>query len=61
MKILKEVPNSYFLLKARGEESIKTFNQVCRRRGSRRDRLRFLPEVALEQGYRANLTLRMWC
>ncbi|WP_333451634.1 MULTISPECIES: FkbM family methyltransferase [unclassified Microcoleus] len=57
MKILKEVPNSYFLIKgAADEDSMKRFfNQLAEEEGVECDRLRFLPEVALEQVHRANL------
>lgn len=57
MQILKEVPNSYFLIKGSGkEESKKTFFfQIAEKQGVERDRLRFLPEAPLEQIHRANL------
>lgn len=57
MQILKEVPNSYFLIKGSGkEESKKTFFfQIAEEKGIERDRLRFLPEAPLEQIHRANL------
>ncbi|MCC3587174.1 O-linked N-acetylglucosamine transferase, SPINDLY family protein [Microcoleus sp. PH2017_30_WIL_O_A] len=57
MKILKEVPNSYFLIKGNAdEESIKNFFfQLAESEGVECDRLRFLPEVALEGVHRANL------
>ncbi|MDF0555265.1 O-linked N-acetylglucosamine transferase, SPINDLY family protein [Kamptonema sp. UHCC 0994] len=57
MKILKEVPNSYFLIKGSGdEESIKNFfNQLAEEEGVGRDRLRFLPEASQEHVHRANL------
>lgn len=57
MKILKEVPNSYFLIKGQAEEkSIKSFfNQIAEEEGVSCDRLRFIPEVPLESVHRANL------
>ena len=57
MQILKEVPNSYFLIKGSGkEESKKTFFfQIADEKGVERERLRFLPEAPLEQIHRANL------
>ncbi|MBD1834557.1 O-linked N-acetylglucosamine transferase, SPINDLY family protein [Cyanobacteria bacterium FACHB-472] len=57
MKILKEVPNSYLLIKGLADqESIKNFfNQIAEEEGVNCDRLRFLPEVALEVTHRANL------
>jgi predicted O-linked N-acetylglucosamine transferase (SPINDLY family) len=57
LKILKEVPNSYFLIKgAANEESIASFfNQIAEEEGVGCDRLRFLPEVAAEAVHRANL------
>jgi predicted O-linked N-acetylglucosamine transferase (SPINDLY family) len=57
MKILKEVPNSYFLIKGAAEEkSIKNFfDQIAEEEGVSCDRLRFLPEVDSEAVHRANL------
>jgi predicted O-linked N-acetylglucosamine transferase (SPINDLY family) len=57
LKILKEVPNSYFLIKGAGdEESIKNFfTQMAEEEGVAGDRLRFLSEVAGEAVHRANL------
>ncbi|MBD1906962.1 O-linked N-acetylglucosamine transferase, SPINDLY family protein [Funiculus sociatus GB2-A5] len=57
MKILKEVPDSYFLIKGLSDqESIKIFfNQIAEEEGVNSDRLRFLPEVGLESIHRANL------
>ncbi len=57
MKILKEVPNSYFLIKGTAdEESIKSFfMQLAEEEGVECDRLRFLSEVASEAVHRANL------
>ncbi|NEO28911.1 MAG: O-linked N-acetylglucosamine transferase, SPINDLY family protein [Symploca sp. SIO3C6] len=57
MQILKQVPNSFFLIKGKAEaEAIKNFfNQIAEEEGVECDRLRFLPEVALESIHRANL------
>ena len=57
LKILKEVPNSYFLIKGLADkDSITTFyTQIAEEEGVARDRLRFLPEVSLEAVHRANL------
>ncbi|NJN09252.1 MAG: O-linked N-acetylglucosamine transferase, SPINDLY family protein [Richelia sp. RM1_1_1] len=59
MKIIKEVPNSYFLIKGGGEEeSIKRFfNQIAEEEGVDCSRLKFLPEVASEATHRANLAI----
>jgi predicted O-linked N-acetylglucosamine transferase (SPINDLY family) len=59
LKILKEVPNSYFLIKGAGdEESIKNFfTQMAEEEGVAGDRLRFLSEVAAEAVHRANLAI----
>lgn len=57
IKILGEVPNSYFLIKGSAdEESIKNFFfQLAEEEGVECDRLRFLPEVGAEAVHRANL------
>ena len=57
MKIIKEVPNSYFLIKGLAdEESIKKFfSQIAIEEGVEVERLRFLPKVATEEIHRANL------
>jgi len=57
MKILKQVPNSYFLIKGTADEiSIKNFfQQIAEEEGVDLDRLRFLPEVSSEAVHRANL------
>ncbi|MBD2121375.1 tetratricopeptide repeat protein [Trichocoleus sp. FACHB-262] len=57
MKILKEVPNSYFLIKGLADEnSIKNFfNQIAEEEGVSCDRLRYLPTVFSELVHRANL------
>jgi predicted O-linked N-acetylglucosamine transferase (SPINDLY family) len=59
MKILKAVPNSYFLIKGLGDrESIKDFfTEIAATEGVDSDRLRFLSEVPSESIHRANLTI----
>lgn len=57
IKVLKEVPDSYFLVKGvSDQESIKSlFHQIAEEEGIGSDRLRFLSEVASEAVHRANL------
>ncbi|MEQ8382557.1 MAG: tetratricopeptide repeat protein [Coleofasciculus sp. A1-SPW-01] len=57
MKILREVPNSYFLVKGFADEEAiqKLFSQIAEEEGVNSDRLRFLPMVASEAVHRANL------
>jgi predicted O-linked N-acetylglucosamine transferase (SPINDLY family) len=58
MKILKEVPNSYFLVKALytdRDEIRKFLEEIAESEGISCDRLRFLPDVPLESTHRANL------
>lgn len=57
MKIIKEVPNSYFLIKGFGDqESLKSFFlQLAEEEGVDGDRLRFPPGVEMEATHRANL------
>lgn len=57
MKIIKEVPNSYFLIKGGAdEESIKSlFTQIAQEVGVDSDRLRFLQSDLTEASHRANL------
>jgi predicted O-linked N-acetylglucosamine transferase (SPINDLY family) len=57
MKIIKEVPNSYFLIKGGGDEkSIKSlFTQIAEEVGVESDRLRFLESDLTEASHRANL------
>ncbi|GAX41101.1 TPR repeat-containing protein [Tolypothrix sp. NIES-4075] len=59
MRILKAVPNSYFLIKGLAEEeAIKSFfDQIANEEGVDSDRLRFLPMVRSEAIHRANLSL----
>ncbi|NES85800.1 MAG: O-linked N-acetylglucosamine transferase, SPINDLY family protein, partial [Moorea sp. SIO2B7] len=57
MKILKEVSNSYLLIKGRADqESTKNFYQsIAEEEGVSCERLKFLPFTALESTHRANL------
>ncbi|MFN6525425.1 O-linked N-acetylglucosamine transferase, SPINDLY family protein [Nostoc sp. ChiSLP03a] len=57
MQIIKQVPNSYFLIKGLAEqETIKRFfYQIAEEEGVDCSRLRFLPQVYLESVHRANL------
>ena len=57
MQILKEVPNSYFLIKGGAdEEAIEAFfKELAQEEGVESDRLRFLPGVFSEATHRANL------
>jgi predicted O-linked N-acetylglucosamine transferase (SPINDLY family) len=57
LQIIKEVPNSYFLIKGGAEEkSLKNlFTQIAKEVGVDSDRLRFLPLVPSEAVHRANL------
>jgi len=60
MRILKAVPNSYFLVKGFGTDiqSVASFfNQLAEEEGVNSSRLRFLPVVAHEAIHRANLTI----
>ncbi len=57
MRIIKEVPHSYFLIKGLGDEAAISsfFTELAASEGVERDRLRFLPIVAAESVHRANL------
>ncbi|BAZ04157.1 O-linked N-acetylglucosamine transferase, SPINDLY family protein [Calothrix sp. NIES-3974] len=57
MQILKEVPNSYFLIKGAADEEVikQFFYRIAEAEGVSIDRLRFLPNVAAESVHRANL------
>jgi predicted O-linked N-acetylglucosamine transferase (SPINDLY family) len=60
LKIIKAVPNSYFLVKSSigDRESVKRlFEQMAEEEGVEGDRLRFLPPVASEEIHRANLAI----
>jgi len=57
MQIIKEVPNSYFLVKGvANQESLKNFFiEMAESEGVRAERLKFLPSAPSEQVHRANL------
>ncbi|MEO1432870.1 MAG: O-linked N-acetylglucosamine transferase, SPINDLY family protein [Cyanobacteria bacterium J06633_8] len=57
MRILKNVPNSYLLVKGLAEEEAiqSFFNEIANQEGVDSNRLRFLPMVSLEAIHRANL------
>ncbi|BAZ52134.1 hypothetical protein NIES4103_47930 [Nostoc sp. NIES-4103] len=57
LRIIKEVPNSYFLIKGiSDEESVKTFfHKLAEEEGVDISKLRFLPGVPSESIHRANL------
>lgn len=57
MRVIKEVPNSYFLLKGSSDiEAIKaSFTRIAQEEGVDSDRLRFLPTDPSEATHRANL------
>ncbi|MEA5508093.1 O-linked N-acetylglucosamine transferase, SPINDLY family protein [Halotia wernerae UHCC 0503] len=57
LRIVKEVPNSYFLIKGTADEkSTKSFiYQLAEEAGLERSKLRFLPDVLSEATHRANL------
>nr|WP_290226462.1 O-linked N-acetylglucosamine transferase, SPINDLY family protein [Trichocoleus desertorum] len=59
MKILKEIPNSYFLLKGLANEEMlkESFIQLAEAEGISSDRLKFLPQVSAEAVHRANLSI----
>ena len=57
MQIIKQVPNSYFLIKGPAEEETikRFFYQIAEEEGVDCSRLRFLPQVHSESVHRANL------
>jgi predicted O-linked N-acetylglucosamine transferase (SPINDLY family) len=59
MQIIREVPNSYFLIKGFGElDSLnRFFYEIAEGEGITRDRIKFLPKVKLEEIHRANLQI----
>ena len=59
MRIIKEVTNSYFLIKGKADEaSMKNFLiEIAESEGVSCDRLRFLPDVPFEEIHRANLAI----
>lgn len=59
MQIIKQVPNSYFLIKGLSDEAVvqKFFIEIAEQEGVSPDRLRFLPTASSSQIHRANLTI----
>lgn len=59
MKIIKEVPNSYFLIKGPADQASiqRFFEEIAESEGVSCDRLRFLPETDAEATHRANLAI----
>jgi predicted O-linked N-acetylglucosamine transferase (SPINDLY family) len=59
MKIIKEVPNSYFLIKGFADTQAvqRFFMQLAEEEGVAGDRLRFLPTTPTEAVHRANLAI----
>lgn len=57
MQILKQVPNSYFLIKGKADEDAirQFFTQIAETEGVNPDRLKFLPRDLSEFAHRANL------
>ncbi|MEH2062276.1 MAG: tetratricopeptide repeat protein [Nostoc sp.] len=57
MQIIKQVPNSYFLIKGLSEEETikRFFYQIAEEEGVDCSRLRFLPQIHSEAVHRANL------
>mgnify|MGYP006422529873 CR=1 FL=1 len=59
LRILKQVPNSYLLIKSIADrQSIETFfNQLAEETNIESDRIKFLPQVPLSATHRANLAI----
>jgi len=59
MQILKQVPNSYFLIKGKADETAiqQFFTQIAEDEGVEPNRLRFLPRDPNEYVHRANLEI----
>lgn len=59
MRILQQVPNSYFLLKGTGDQEKlqAVFTQIAAAEGVAADRLRFLQRERYEETHRANLAI----
>jgi len=57
LRIIKQVKNSYFLIKNLGDEALtrRFFEQLADEEDVDSSRLRFLPQVSLEEIHRANL------
>jgi len=59
MKVLKEVPNSYYVFKKFGESGVlsELLMEIARSEGVSSDRLIAIPQVGLEEIHRANLAI----
>ncbi|MDT9178763.1 MAG: O-linked N-acetylglucosamine transferase, SPINDLY family protein [Limnospira sp. PMC 1291.21] len=59
LEILREVPNSYFLVKGFGQQDSfsKFFFDIANQQGITTDRIKFIPTVKLEENHRANLLI----
>jgi predicted O-linked N-acetylglucosamine transferase (SPINDLY family) len=59
MKIIKAVPNSYFLIKGQADQALmkQFFEELAEAEGIHSNRLCFLPETAKEATHRADLTI----
>ena len=59
MRILKQVPNSYFLIKGKADKTAieQFFSKIAEEEGVNLDRLKFLPRDPSEFVHRANLTI----
>ncbi|NEO52974.1 MAG: O-linked N-acetylglucosamine transferase, SPINDLY family protein, partial [Okeania sp. SIO3B5] len=59
MQILREIPNSYFLIKSFGEQDSlnRFFFDIAEEEGVARERIKFIPRVKLEETHRANLQI----
>ncbi|MBS0015480.1 MAG: O-linked N-acetylglucosamine transferase, SPINDLY family protein, partial [Arthrospira sp. SH-MAG29] len=59
LKILREVPNSYFLVKGFGQQDSfsKFFFDIANKQGITRERIKFISTVKLEEEHRANLLI----
>lgn len=57
MQILKQVPNSYFLIKGKADDKaiVQFFTQIAQAEGVEPERLKFLPRDRYEFEHRANL------
>lgn len=59
LQIIKQVPNSYFIIKGLADENAiqNFFYELAELEGVERDRLKFLPFTNLESEHRANMTI----
>ncbi|MGD1805812.1 O-linked N-acetylglucosamine transferase, SPINDLY family protein [Dapis sp. BLCC M126] len=59
MQILREVPNSYYIIKGFGEQDSinRFFFEIAEKEGIARERIKFISRVKLEEIHRANLEI----